>query len=305
MNILVTGGAGFIGSNIVDELIELGKKVVVIDNLSTGKLENLNPKAKFYQMDILSSDIQEVFKTEKITHVIHHAAQIDVRRSMQEPVFDGQNNILGTINLLETCRKHNVEKIIYASSAAVYGEPDYLPILEDNPIKAMSAYGVSKHTPEHYIRMYSSIYGLKYTILRYANVYGPRQDAKGEGGVISIFIDKVLAGESAIVFGDGEQTRDFIFVKDIVNANIQALTKGDNQLVNISCNRQDSVNRLLQVLEDIMGFSIQTVYAKEREGEIRDSYLDNKKAKKVMGWSPEYDLYRGLKETIEYYQHKK
>ena len=212
MEVLVTGGAGFIGSNIVDGLIEADHQVIVVDNLSTGKKENLNEQAEFYNLDLEDQELKEIFRENEISHVIHHAAQIDVQHSIKDPLFDAQNNILSTINLLECCRAYNVKKIIYASSAAVYGEPDYLPVDEDHPIKAMSPYGISKHTPEHYIKMYSELYNLKYTIFRYANVYGPRQDPKGEGGVVSIFVDKMLAEERPVIFGDGQQTRDFVLI---------------------------------------------------------------------------------------------
>jgi UDP-glucose 4-epimerase len=301
MKVLVTGGAGFIGSNIVDELIDKGHQVTVVDNLSTGKKENLNDQAKFYQLDIRDQELGKVFKENEITHVIHHAAQIDVQHSIKDPLFDAQNNISGTINLLECCRAYNVEKIIYASSAAVYGEPDYLPVDEEHPIKAMSPYGISKHTPEHYIKMYKELYNLKYTIFRYANVYGPRQDPKGEGGVVSIFVDKMLAEESPVIFGDGKQTRDFIHVYDIVKANLLALEKGDNILVNISTESRDSVNDLVDYLNEILPYNLETIYEEARKGDILHSSLANGKAKKLLGWTPDYELKAGLEQTVEYY----
>jgi UDP-glucose 4-epimerase len=302
MQILITGGAGFIGSNIIDGLIEKGYKVIVVDNLSTGKKENLNQQAEFYEMDIQEENLNEVFEKNKITHVIHHAAQIDVQHSIKDPLFDAQNNILGTINLLENCRKYGVKKIIYASSAAVYGEPEYLPIDEEHPIKAMSPYGISKHTPEHYIKMYSQLYNLKYTIFRYANAYGPRQDPKGEGGVVSIFVDQMLAQKKPHIFGDGEQTRDFIHVYDIVKANLLALTEGDNILVNISTANRDSVNNLVANLNQILEYRLKPIYEEARPGDILHSFLDNSKAKNILNWSPDYDFEAGLKQTVEYYK---
>jgi UDP-glucose 4-epimerase len=212
MKVLVTGGAGFIGSNLVDRLIEKKYEVVIIDNLSTGKKEHINKNATFYKADISSNEIEDIFKKENINIVIHTAAQIDVQKSINDPIYDCKNNIIGTLNILEACKKHKIEKLVYSSSAAVYGQPDYLPVDEEHPINAMSGYGISKHTPEHYINMYSDIYGLNASILRYSNVYGPRQDPKGEGGVISIFVDKMLNNEEPIIYGDGEQTRDFIYV---------------------------------------------------------------------------------------------
>lgn len=301
MKILVTGGAGFIGSNIVDKLIEMGYNTVIMDNLSTGEEENVNPEAKFYQVDITSPEVKDIFKKEKITHIIHHAAQIDVQGSIKDPLFDIKNNIIGTVNLLECSVKYDVQKIIYASSAAVYGEPDYLPVDEEHPVKAMSPYGISKHTPEHYIKMYRDLYNIDYTILRYANAYGPRQDAKGEGGVISIFIDKMLAGEEPVIYGDGEQTRDFVYVADIVKANIKSLSAGSEKIINISCNTQASVNDIYRKINDILGTNIRVVYQEERKGDIRDSYLDNSKAKKYLNWQPSFSLREGLKNTVDYY----
>jgi UDP-glucose 4-epimerase len=301
MEVLVTGGAGFIGSNIVDGLIEAGYQVIVVDNLSTGKKENLNEQAEFYNLDLRDQELKEVFKENEISHVIHHAAQIDVQHSIQDPFSDAQNNILGTINLLESCRAYNVKKIIYASSAAVYGEPDYLPVDEDHPIKAMSPYGISKHTPEHYIKIYNDLYNLKYTIFRYANVYGPRQDPKGEGGVVSIFVDKMLAEERPVIFGDGQQTRDFVHVYDIVKANLLALDNGDNILVNISTQSRDSVNDLVDHLNQILPYDIKAIYQEARKGDILHSTLANGKAKEQLGWTPDYDFKTGLEQTVGYY----
>jgi UDP-glucose 4-epimerase len=304
MEILVTGGAGFIGSNIVDKLIEEGHQVVIVDNLSSGKKEYINQKAEFYQLDIRDAELEKVFKNHEITHVIHHAAQIDVQLSIKDPLFDAENNILGTINLLEKCRKYEAEKIIYASSAAVYGEPGYLPIDEAHPVKPMSAYGVSKYTPEHYIKMYAELYDLKYTILRYANAYGPRQDPKGEGGVVSIFVNQMLKGEEPIIFGDGAQTRDFIHVYDLVKANLLALEKGDNELVNISTAERNSVNQLVNHLQQLMDSGLKAVYHPARDGDIKHSALANQKAKDVLGWDPYYSFNEGLKQTLEYYSEK-
>lgn len=302
MKVLVTGGAGFIGSNIVDCLVEQGCQTVIVDNLSQGKAENINQGAEFYQVDVSSPLINGVFKKEGITHVIHHAAQIDVQQSLEDPLFDIKSNITGTVNLLECCRKYNVKKIIYPSSAAVYGEPDYLPLDECHPLKIISPYGISKHTPEHYLRAYQELYDLDYTIFRYANVYGPRQDPKGEGGVISIFVDKMLAGERPVIFGDGEQSRDFIYVRDIVEANLKALSGAGGKLLNISSKIQVTVNELYQLINKILGSDLEPVYQNERKGDIRHSYLDNSRARAVLEWEPLYDLSSGLKETLAYYR---
>lgn len=304
MNILVTGGAGFIGSNIVDLLIDNGYDVIVVDNMSTGKKENINKKARFYNIDITDDDLYKVFEDEKIDIVIHHAAQIDIQRSINDPVFDAKVNIVGTINLLECCIRYGIKKIVYASSAAVYGDPEYLGVDEEHKVNPISYYGISKHTPEHYIKVYNELYGLKYTILRYANVYGIRQDPKGEGGVISIFIDKMLNGERPVIFGDGNQTRDFIYVKDVAKANLLALEKGDNEIINISTNKATTINELVEIMNKFMEEPLKPIYKEPRKGDILHSYLDNKKAKDVLGWKPDYELEDGLKETIEYYKLK-
>lgn len=302
MEILVTGGAGFIGSNIVDALIKAGHQVIIVDNLSSGKKKNINKLAKFYQIDLCQNDLARVFQENKITHVIHHAAQIDVQASIENPLFDARNNILGTLNLLENCREFAVEKVIYASSAAVYGEPDYLPVDEKHPLKIMSGYGISKHTPEHYLKVYQELYGINYTIFRYANVYGPRQDPAGEGGVVSIFVDQMLAGKRPVIFGDGSQSRDFIHVYDIVKANLLALSKGNNLLINLSTESRSSIKELVKYLNKILAFDLKPIYKPARSGDILHSVLANSQARQILGWQPEYDLLSGLEQTINYYK---
>ncbi|MDB5053856.1 MAG: UDP-glucose 4-epimerase [Bacilli bacterium] len=302
LRILVTGGAGFIASNIVDALIELGHEVSILDNLSTGKLEYVNPKAALYQMDISDDAIHSVFAQCRPEIVIHHAAQIDVQTSLNNPLLDAKINIMGTLALLEQCKIHQVRKFIYASSAAVYGAPDYLPVDEAHRLDPISFYGISKHTPEHYIRVYSEICSLDYTIFRYSNVYGIRQDPKGEGGVICIFLDKLLSGLTPTIYGDGEQTRDFIYVKDIVAANVAALTEGSRSLFNISRDEQISVNELLQKMCAILNKSINPTYTSARTGDILHSRLANAQAIKHLKWTPLYSIDQGLAETCAYYQ---
>ena len=302
MKILVTGGAGFIASHIADRLVGLEHEVVVVDNLSTGKREYINSEARFYKCDITNYEtLKLVFDIEEPEIVIHHAAQIDVQTSLKRPSFDAQNNIIGTINILECCRKLNVRKIIYPSSAAVYGNPQYLPVDEGHPVKPISFYGISKHTPEHYIRVYSQLYGIKYTIFRYSNVYGIRQDPKGEGGVVSIFVDRLLNEETPFIYGDGEQTRDFIYVKDVANANVLALARGDNEIIDISTNKPVTINELYKIMKEISGSSLEIEYKAAREGDILHSYLDNEKALKCLDWKIEYDIENGVKETLNYY----
>lgn len=303
MKVLVTGGAGFIGSNVVDLFISEGNDVIVVDNLSQGKIENVNNGARFYKCDILEMDkLEVIFTTEQPEVVIHNAAQIDVQASLKKPSMDAEINIKGTINILECCRKFEVRKIIYPSSAAVYGDPKYLPVDEEHEVNPISFYGISKHTPEHYIKTYAELYNIKYTIFRYANVYGIRQDPKGEGGVISIFIDKFLSNKVPIIFGDGEQTRDFIYVKDIARANLAALNNGDNSICNISTQTQISVNQLVKTMKDVFESDLEAIHEEERCGDIKDSSLKNDKAENLLQWAPKYSLENGLRETCEYYR---
>ncbi|MBU0536065.1 MAG: NAD-dependent epimerase/dehydratase family protein, partial [Nanoarchaeota archaeon] len=247
MKVVVTGGAGFIGSHIVDILISKGYDVVVVDNLSTGKKDNINPKARFYEVDITNSPfLVKVFEKEKPDFVIHEAAQINVRKSVSEPVFDAITNIIGTIELLELCREHKVKKIVYAGSGgACYGEPEQIPCNELHPVNPICHYGVSKHAAEHYFFLYKYLYRIDYVILRYSNVYGPRQDPKGEAGVISIFLDKIKNQEKPNIFGDGEQTRDYVYVSDVARENLLALeSQSQTSIFNIGTGRETSVNQL-------------------------------------------------------------
>lgn len=301
MKIIVTGGAGFIASHIVDALVEEGHKVAVLDNFSTGSRDHLNDGADNVQADILSPDAAALFRRFEPEAVIHHAAQIDVQTSLSQPLLDAQVNILGTIAMLELCRELGVRKFVYASSAAVYGTPHYLPVDEKHPLRPLSFYGISKHTPEHYIEAFSALYGLDYTILRYANVYGIRQDPKGEGGVVSVFVDRLLNNRTPAIFGDGEQTRDFIYVKDIVSANLAALRKTGSGLYNISRNEQTTVNALLRTMCDLLGHPFSPEYREPRAGDIVHSRLDNRAAIAELGWKPVYGLREGLKETCDYY----
>jgi len=300
MKVLVTGGAGFIGSHLVDEALEEGYDVVTIDNLNNGKLENLNKDAKFYKVDIVDIDnLSLVFEKEKPDYVIHLAAQISLRESLKNPIYDAEQNILGSINILECCRKFNVKKVVYASSAAVYGFPKYLPVDEKHPINPFSPYGVSKHTVEHYLQYYHENFEIDYIILRYSNVYGERQDPLGEAGVIAIFIDKLKKGERPIIFGDGEQTRDFIYAKDVVEANLLALEKEtENKVFNISTNTETSVNELFKKIKEIMNSNINPIY-KNPIKEVRNIRLDNSLAEKELNWKPKVELNEGLKKIAK------
>ena len=304
MKILVTGGAGFIGSNIVDELIEKKHKVVIVDNLATGNIKNVNKKAKFYKVSVCDKKkIDEIFKKEKIDIVIHHAAQLDVRKSVEDPCFDADVNIKGALNILEACKNTKVKKIIFASSGGtIYGECGTKAPDEKAFANPLSPYGVAKLSVEHYIKAYSALYGLKYTILRYANVYGPRQDVNGEAGVVAIFIGKMSKNEDVFIFGDGKQLRDYVYVKDVVSANIKSLTKGNNEVINIGTNKTTSVTKLAQELSKIIGYKNKPVFKPKRNGELFKSFLNISKAKKVLGWEPKVDIIKGLKNTVEYFR---
>ncbi|MBO7431399.1 MAG: SDR family NAD(P)-dependent oxidoreductase [Elusimicrobia bacterium] len=306
MKILVTGGAGFIGSNIVDELIEKKHKVVIVDNLATGNIKNVNKKAKFYKVSVCDKKkIDEIFKKEKIDIVIHHAAQLDVRKSVEDPCFDADVNIKGALNILEACKNTKVKKIIFASSGGtIYGECGTKAPDEKSFANPLSPYGVAKLSVEHYIKAYSALYGLKYTILRYANVYGPRQDVNGEAGVVAIFIGRMTANKEVFIFGNGKQLRDYVYVKDVVSANIKSLTKGNNEIINIGTQKTFSVNQLVKELSVITNYKNKPVFKPKRNGELFKSFLNISKAKKVLNWEPEVSIKEGLKNTVEYFINK-
>ena len=302
MRILVTGGAGFIASHIVDRYIELGHTVSVVDDLSTGSRENLNLEATFYEVDIRDSDaLDAVFKRERPDVVNHHAAQIDVRRSTREPAFDAEVNIVGSINILEAMVRNGVRRIIYASTGgAIYGEPELLPVTEEHPVRPISQYGISKHTVEHYLYLYSCNYGLEYVSLRYPNLYGPRQNPKGEAGVVAIFTALMLEGKTPTIYGDGEQLRDYVYVGDVVDANVEALERGSNICVNIGTGVGVSVNRIFAELAEITGFGGEVEYKPARKGEVKRIYLDPARARELLGWSAKTSLRDGLRLTVEH-----
>jgi len=298
--ILVTGGAGFIGSHLVDALIEKGHKVVVVDNLSTGKKENINKKAKFYKIDICSPKIGEIFKKEKPEICFHFAAQINVRKSIEDPIKDAKINILGSLNVLENCKKYKTEKIVFASSAGVYGEAKIFPTPETHPGNPDSPYRITKLTVENYLKFYKENSGLKFVSLRFSNVYGPRQDPKGEAGVVAIFIEKLLRGERPTIFGDGNQTRDFIFVEDAVSASLKAMEyKGEKEIFNIGTGIETSINELYKIISELLKTKIKPKYAPPKPGDLRRSCLNISLAKRELKWEPKFDLNKGLKKTIQ------
>jgi UDP-glucose 4-epimerase len=302
--VLVTGGAGFIGSNIVDRFIDEGCEVVVIDDLSSGNEKNINKKANFYKLDIQDAALESVFQKEQPLYVNHHAAQKDVRLSVADPIFDAKINILGTINILQNCVKYKTKKVIFASTGgAIYGEQESFPAPETHPAKPISPYGITKLVAEHYMYYYKAIYGLDYTSLRYANVYGPRQDPHGEAGVVAIFIEKMLKGESPTINGDGEQTRDFVYVEDVVQANISAiLNNTQDNVFNIGTGIETSVKQIFQNLKEIINPSLEEKYGPSKQGEQRRSVISYSKAKGILHWEPQTSLVDGLRKTAEYFR---
>lgn len=303
MKILVTGGAGFIGSHVVDLFLKNDYEVVVIDDLSTGRASNLNPAALFYEADIRGPEIAGILNKEKPDYISHHAAQIDVRRSVSEPIFDAEVNILGSINLLESARGSGLKRIIYSSTGgAVYGEPEYLPCDENHPINPLAQYGASKYIVEHYLFMYQVLYGLPYTILRYPNVYGPRQDPHGEAGVVAIFCGRMLAGDPVTIFGSGEQERDFVHVSDCAAANLLAINKEKDGIYNLGSGIGTSVNEIFNELKDIIGYQADPHYAPPRLGETFKIYLTADRARKELGWEQKMNLTQGLEDTVDYFR---
>ncbi|RCW62856.1 NAD-dependent epimerase/dehydratase family protein [Saliterribacillus persicus] len=296
---VVTGGAGFIGSHLVDALIQEGHEVHILDSLTSGKKEYINPKATFYELDICRDDVKGLFRKIKPAYVFHMAAQADVTTSMEDPTFDAEVNLFGTLRLLEASKEVSLEKFIFASTSAVYGETEHIPITESTPLGPLAFYGLSKMVAEFYIKLYQQSYGLPYTILRYANVYGPRQVAKGEGGVIAIFASKLKENQGVRIFGDGEQTRDFIFVDDVVQANLQAIKHGKNEILNVSTMKKTSVNDLVELLEKMENKKIKRLYLPRKNGEIKDSCLSNEKAKQILKWKPAHHIKQGLEKTLK------
>ena len=301
--VLITGGAGFIGSHITDKLIEKGHQVVVIDNLSTGKKENLNPKDKFYEADICNSEISQIFQKEKPEIVFHFAAQIDVRKSVKDPIQDARVNILGSLNLLQNCQKMGVKKFIFASSGgAIYGDTNVILTPETHVENPESPYGICKLTIEKYLHFYKETFRLNYTTLRLANIYGPRQNSKGEAGVIAIFCDKMLKNEKVVINGDGKQSRDFVFVDDIVNAALLSIEQEKSDIYNIGTGIETNINEIFKKIKELTNSNTEEIHIPAKLGEQRRSCLDNSKAKKELNWKPEYNLEEGLEKTVKWFK---
>jgi len=311
---LVTGGAGFIGSHVADAYLDRGNEVWVVDNLSSGKRENVPDRATFIEMDIRDEDLRDLFREVRFDLVNHHAAQIDVRVSVANPRLDAEVNLLGLLNLLEGAREVGTARFIFVSSGGVvYGEPHVFPTPETAPKLPLSPYGVSKLTGELYLNYYRAIHGLSYVALRYGNVYGPRQDPHGEAGVVAIFSSRLLAGEALTVFGDGEQTRDYTFVRDVVAANmtvseldssgLAARAGGslDSVAFNVGTGNGVSVNELARALEEVAGVRPGRNHEPARPGELRHSRLDTR-CLQALGWTSEWTLEDGLRETYLHIQ---
>jgi len=303
VKILVTGGAGFIASHVADSYIEQGHEVVIVDDLSRGFEHNLNPEARFYRGDIIDrAFLDEVFDREKPEVINHHAAQMDVRRGVREPVFDASVNILGSINLLELAIQHGLRRFIYiASAGAGYGEPKTVPVAEEYPINPITPYGISKHTIEHYLFTFSFLYGLPYVVLRYGNVYGPRQSSKGEAGVFAIFCEQMLAGVLPVIYGDGSKIRDYVYISDVASANVAALEKGDGEVFNIGSGMPSTDLEVFNSVRRLLGVSSEPRYAAVRSGEIQRIVLDISKAARLLGWTPNIALAEGARRTVEFF----
>jgi UDP-glucose 4-epimerase len=305
MKCLITGGAGFIGSHLVDRLIKDGHTIAIIDNLSTGKKENLNKKANFYKIDICNAKIREIFKKEKPEIVFHLAAQIDVRKSVQNPIEDAQINILGSLNILENCKEFGVKKIIFISSGgAIYGEAKIVPTPESYPANPLSPYGIAKLAIEKYLNYYYEVFNLPFISLRLANVYGPRQNPKGEAGVVAIFTDKLLNNQIPVINGDGTQTRDYVFVNDVVDAAILAFKslKLRKPIFNIGTGMETSVNDLYKIMTKKIEKNISADHNLAKIGEQERSCLNYSKVAKELNWQPKYNIERGIKMTIDWFR---
>lgn len=305
MKVLVTGGAGFIGSHLVDRLIQEGHEVVVVDNLSTGKRRNLNRAARFFKLDIQSWRLERVFRNERPNVVMHLAAQMDVRKSVEDPVFDAQVNVLGTLNVLQQAVRHGVRKVVFSSSGgAIYGEQEIYPAPESHVTRPLSPYGISKLCGEQYLSYYQRVSGLQVVNLRYANVYGPRQDPDGEAGVVAIFIQKLLNNEQAIVNGNGRQTRDFIYVEDVVEANLVVMGQETQGTYNVGTGEETSINDVLRILVGHTNSTCKELHGPAKHGEQVRSVIDASKIRQELSWEPRTELSDGLKRTIDYFRER-
>ncbi len=303
MKVLVTGGAGFIGSHVVDALLGCGHEVEVLDDLSTGRRANLPEGVPLHKLDIRSPAAAQLVAGGTFGALVHHAAQMDVRKSVAEPVFDADVNIAGFLNLLEACRRADVRRVVFASTGgAIYGEPRQVPQAESHVLQPVSPYGLSKLAAERYLFWYGAQYGIRCAALRYGNVYGPRQNPHGEAGVVAIFLNRMLRGEHPVINGDGRQTRDYVYVSDVAAANVAALDHAGNSLVcNIGTGHETDVVTIFRSLRAALGVDVPEVYGPAKKGEQRRSVLDTAEAARLLGWSPETDIGEGLRLTAAWF----
>ena len=307
MKALVTGGAGFIASHVVDSYLDMGLDVAIVDDLSRGSMNNVNRKAHFYKADISDyAAMRHIFETERPDYINHHAAQMDLRRAVFEPVFDAETNICGSIQLLNLAVEFKTKRIVYASTGgAAYGEPLYLPIDEDHPVNPTSPYGISKHTVEHYLFNYRVLYGLEYVVLRYGNVYGPRQSSKGEAGVVAIFCEQLLAKQTPKLYGNGKKTRDYIYVGDVADANAQALERGNGEIFNIAFGQPTTDREIFDAVNKVLAIEpLEPIYAEKRPGEADHCHLKINKAKQQLNWAPRVALAKGLQLTATFFRER-
>ncbi len=303
MKVLVTGGAGFIGSHVCDAFVRAGHEVIALDNLSSGKKENLDPRVRLEVLDIRSAEAAALIRSERPQVLMHLAAQMDVRRSVEDPRFDAEANILGFLNLLEAARASGVQKVVFSSTGgAIYGEQDVFPAPESHATRPVSPYGVSKASGELYLGYYMAQYGLKYVALRYANVYGPRQNPHGEAGVVSIFCQRLLGAKECTIYGEGKQTRDFVYVEDVARANLLAVEKDVTGPVNIGTGKETDINQLYTLLAQAAGVDKPATHAPGRPGEQMRSCVDNALARRVLGWQPTVELPEGLRRTVSFFR---
>ncbi|HTY61434.1 MAG TPA: NAD-dependent epimerase/dehydratase family protein [Acidobacteriota bacterium] len=303
LKILVTGGAGFIGSHVVDAFLSAGHAVSVVDDLSTGFRHNLAPGVPLHVVDIRDPKLSDVFEAEKPEVVCHQAARANVRESFEKPLLYADVNVLGSLNILECCRRVNVRKVIYAcTGGAVYGPPEELPVTEQHPINPLDPYGASKHHVEHYLHLYEKNYGVSYTSLRYPNVYGPRQNPFGEAGVVAIFARQMLDNKRPVINGSGKQERDFVSVTDIARANLLSLNKGDGEIMNIGSGLATSINMIFSALAGLTGYKEKAEYGPAKAGEVYRIFLNADRAKSIIGWTPKVGLVEGLAATVEYFR---
>jgi UDP-glucose 4-epimerase len=302
MKVLVTGGAGFIASHVVDRFLASGHEVVIVDNLASGFRENINPRARFYELDIRDEEgIETLFAREQPEVVNHHAAQMDVRKSTYIPMEDAAINILGTLNLILAGLRHGLKQFVYASSGgASYGEPQYMPVDEAHPINPICQYGISKHTVEHYLYLYQHNYGLNSVVLRYPNLYGPRQTPHGEAGVVAIFSGLLLAGKQPTIFGDGSKTRDYCYIDDVVAANLLVLGREGHAIFNLGTGLPTTDLAVFEAVRDAVGIDMEPNFAPPRLGEIQHIALSPAKAERELGWRAQVPFAEGVRRTVEY-----